>query len=58
MSVAAELHSALQTLIALLAILNPVGAIPIFIALTSDEDPQQQLATAKLASRAVAVVLP
>ena len=57
MSVAAELHSALQTLIALLAILNPVGAIPIFIALTSDEDPQQQLATAKLASRAVAVVL-
>ncbi len=57
MLIGAELHSALQTLIALLAILNPIGAIPIFIALTSDEDPQQQLATAKLTSRAVAIVL-
>ncbi|MHB1495481.1 MAG: MarC family protein, partial [Acidithiobacillus sp.] len=57
MPVGTELHSALQTLIALLAILNPIGAIPIFIALTSDEDTQQQIATAKLASRAVAIVL-
>ena len=57
MPIGTELHSALQTLIALLAILNPIGAIPIFIALTSDEDTQQQIATAKLASRAVAIVL-
>ncbi|MHB1281064.1 MAG: MarC family protein [Acidithiobacillus sp.] len=57
MPIGTELHSALQTLIALLAILNPIGAIPIFIALTGDEDAQQQIATAKLTSRAVAVVL-
>ncbi|PKY09601.1 amino acid transporter [Acidithiobacillus marinus] len=57
MSIAPELHNALQTLIALLAILNPIGAIPIFIALTADEDPAQQLATIKLTSRSVAIVL-
>lgn len=57
MSVADQLHAALQTFIALVAILNPVGAIPIFIALTSDETPPQRLATARLAARAVAIVL-
>ncbi|MFA7656756.1 MarC family protein [Acidithiobacillus thiooxidans] len=57
MSITPELHNALQTLIALLAILNPIGAIPIFIALTADEDPVQQLATIKLASRTVAIVI-
>ena len=57
MLVRAEFHSALRTLIALLAILNPIGAIPIFIALTSDQNPQQRLATARMAARAVAIVL-
>lgn len=53
----ADLRSALQTLIALLAILNPIGAIPIFIAMTSDEDVAQRLATVRLAARTVATVL-
>ena len=53
----ADIHGALRTLIALLAILNPIGAVPIFIALTNDETPQQRLQTAKMAARAVAVVL-
>ncbi len=52
-----DIHEALRTLIALLAILNPIGAVPIFIALTNDETPQQRLQTAKIAARAVAVVL-
>ncbi|MHB8249155.1 MAG: MarC family protein [Acidithiobacillus sp.] len=55
--ISSDLHAALQTLIALLAILNPIGAVPIFIALTNDEDPQQRLATARLAAKAVAIVL-
>ncbi|MEY2342490.1 MarC family protein [Acidithiobacillus sp. IBUN Pt1247-S3] len=53
----ADIHGALRTLIALLAILNPIGAVPIFIALTNDESPAQRLQTAKIAARAVAVVL-
>lgn len=53
----ADIHGALRTLIALLAILNPIGAVPIFIALTNDESPAQRLQTAKMAARAVAVVL-
>ncbi len=53
----ADIHAALRTLIALLAILNPIGAIPIFIALTNDESPEQRLQTAKIAARAVTVVL-
>ncbi|MCE5387768.1 MAG: NAAT family transporter [Acidithiobacillus sp.] len=57
MILATELQSALRTLIALLAILNPIGAIPIFIALTNDETVAQRRATAKMAARAVAVVL-
>ena len=50
-----DIHEALRTLIALLAILNPIGAVPIFIALTNDESHQQRLQTAKIAARAVAV---
>ncbi|MCE5394277.1 MAG: NAAT family transporter [Acidithiobacillus sp.] len=57
MTLATELQSALRNLIALLAILNPIGAIPIFIALTNDETVAQRRATAKMAARAVAVVL-
>jgi len=56
-TLATELQSALRNLIALLAILNPIGAIPIFIALTNDETVAQRRATAKMAARAVAVVL-
>lgn len=42
---------------ALLAIVNPIGAIPIFINLTKDYSPQEKAYTAKTASIAVLVLL-
>jgi multiple antibiotic resistance protein len=44
-------------LIALLAIVNPVGIVPIFIAMTADLDSQEQKQVAKLAVLATACVL-
>ncbi len=41
----------------LLAILNPLGAIPIFLGLTLDQSPSQRKQTARLAAMAVATVL-
>jgi multiple antibiotic resistance protein len=41
----------------LLAILNPLGAVPIFLGLTSQQGPAQKRATARMAALAVAAVL-
>lgn len=46
-----------RTFAGLLAILNPLGAIPIFLGLTLDQSPAQRRHTARLAALAVAAVL-
>lgn len=48
---------ALRTLVALLAIVNPFGAVPIFIAVTADESPLQRHKTARMTAIAVAITL-
>lgn len=57
MSFAVDFHNALRTLIALVAIMNPFGVIPFFLAFTNGDTPEQRLQTAKTAARAVAIVL-
>jgi len=44
-------------LVSLLVIVNPVGAIPVFLALTEDQTPDQKVHCARSASLAVAVTL-
>jgi len=46
-----------RTIAGLLAILNPLGAIPIFLGLTLDQSPSQRRHTARLAALSVAAVL-
>ncbi len=48
---------ALRTLVALLAIVNPFGAVPIFIAVTADESPLQRHGTARMTALAVGITL-
>lgn len=48
---------ALKTFISLLVIVNPIGAIPLFISLTPNQDEAEKKRTARLAAIAVAMVL-
>jgi len=43
-------------LISLLVIVNPVGAIPVFLALTEDQAPDQKMRCARVASVVVTLV--
>jgi multiple antibiotic resistance protein len=43
--------------VTLISILNPLGIIPIFLAVTADEDPQQKKVTIKKTVTAVALIL-
>lgn len=52
-----EWHQYLEILTAILVIVDPFGAIPIFISITSDETPKQRANTARIASFTLAVVL-
>ena len=52
-----EWHQYLEILTAILVIVDPFGAIPIFISITSDESPSQRANTARIASITLAVVL-
>ena len=52
-----EWHQYLEILTAILVIVDPFGAIPIFISITSDETPKQRANTARIASITLAVVL-
>ncbi|MBK7092650.1 MAG: NAAT family transporter [bacterium] len=52
-----EWHQYLEILTAILVIVDPFGAIPIFISITSDESPRQRANTARIASITLAVVL-
>lgn len=52
-----EWHHYLEILTAILVIVDPFGAIPIFISITSDETPKQRANTARIASFTLAVVL-
>ncbi|MDR3411555.1 MAG: YchE family NAAT transporter [Formivibrio sp.] len=47
----------LKTFISLLVIVNPIGAIPLFISLTPNQNEDEKRRTIKLASIAVAMVL-
>lgn len=47
----------LKVLVGLLAILNPIGAIPVFISLTANETPQHRLKTVNLVAIGVLVIL-
>lgn len=53
LSVSGILHS----LIAILAIVNPLGAVPVFTAITQDETPEQQQHTARKAAVTMAITL-
>lgn len=46
-----------KIVLALLVIVNPVGAVPLFASLTSDNSDQEKKRIARIASTAVAVVL-
>jgi multiple antibiotic resistance protein len=46
-----------KTFISILAIVNPVGAIPLFLSLTADRSPSERDRTAKIAALSVAVAL-
>jgi len=48
---------ALKTFISLLVIVNPIGAIPLFISLTPNQDEAEKKRTARVAAIAVALVL-
>lgn len=48
---------ALKTLISILVIVNPIGAIPLFVSLTANHDPRDTKRTIRIASMAVAMVL-
>lgn len=50
-------HQILRTFGGLLAILNPIGAVPIFLGLTLGQGPHQRRRAARYAAIAVAIVL-
>ena len=50
-------HQYIEILTAIVVIVDPFGAIPIFISITSDESPRQRAQTARIASIELAVVL-
>lgn len=52
-----ELQDYLKFLVALFAILNPPGAIPVLMSLAADQSHQDRMATAKMATFAVFVIL-
>ncbi len=52
-----ELTHALRSLVALLAIVNPLGAIPLFVAITDGQSPLQRRHTSRVTSIAVAITL-
>ncbi|HEN47159.1 MAG TPA: NAAT family transporter, partial [Mizugakiibacter sp.] len=52
-----ELTHALRSLVALLAIVNPLGAIPLFVAMTDGQSPLQRRHTSRVTSIAVAITL-
>lgn len=52
-----EWHQYFEILTAILVIVDPFGAIPIFIGVTSDESPAQRAHTARIASITAAIVL-
>lgn len=47
----------LKVMVGLLAILNPIGAVPVFISLTTSETPQHRLHTVNLVAVGVLVIL-
>lgn len=51
------LTDALRVFIALLAIVNPIGAVPIFVAVTADQTSAERLKTSKVTALAVAIAL-
>lgn len=52
-----HLTDALRALVALLAIVNPVGAVPIFVAVTGDQTAGDRLRTSRTTAIAVGVTL-
>ena len=57
MTLSAEYTLYAKTLIGVLAIVNPLGAIPIFLSLCSDRTPPQRKQVAKNSAMAVAIIL-
>lgn len=57
MTLSAEYTLYAKTLIGVLAIVNPLGAIPIFLSLCSDRTPLQRKQVAKNSAMAVAIIL-
>ena len=57
MTVSAQIAYALLAFTSLLAIVNPISAIPIFVALTGDATPQHRRATLRTAALTATVVL-
>ncbi len=47
----------LRALVALFVVVNPLGAVPAFLALTTDEGPRERAVTARVAALSVAVLL-
>jgi len=47
----------LKSFISLLALINPIGAIPFFISLTSQQTEAEKMRTIKIASISVAIVM-
>lgn len=52
-----DLAEYLKTFISVLMIVNPIGAIPVFIAITAGDPPEKQRKQAKIASMSVAIIL-
>lgn len=47
----------IKTFTALLVVVNPIGAIPVFVATTNDDPPKDRLRTARVAACSVGIVL-
>ena len=52
-----QLNQYIQIFTAILVIVNPIGAIPVFIGLTGDQSPPERTRTARTAALSVATVL-
>ncbi|USD36051.1 MULTISPECIES: YchE family NAAT transporter [Ferrimonas] len=52
-----DFYLLLQFFLGLVAIINPIGLLPVFVSLTSHQSEQERLATAKVANLSVVVIL-
>ncbi|WP_417347076.1 YchE family NAAT transporter [Ferrimonas sp.] len=52
-----DFYLLLQFFLGLVAIINPIGLLPVFVSLTSHQTEQERLATAKVANFSVVIIL-